>query len=76
LYPNPSDGATQLQLPGISGKSVITLADVTGRILQQQVISGESCTIETTSLSDGMYVITVADLLTRRQTSKRLIVQH
>lgn len=59
LYPNPAGTATSLSSEAAMG--VVTITDYTGRVVRQYTPANKyNCTINTSDLLPGMYIVRVA----------------
>lgn len=72
LYPNPATGATELQ--NISKGSLISLTDVSGRLLRTFVSTGTSQKIELSELENGLYFVRVLSPESKKSFVYKLIV--
>jgi hypothetical protein len=59
VYPNPTNDFVYVALAG-SEERIVTVMDVTGKIVDRIVSSNETVVINLTGYSDGMYMITVS----------------
>jgi uncharacterized delta-60 repeat protein len=57
-FPNPTPGLITLVL-NEPDKGIVNILDLTGRIMQTQVFSGDRISIDLSSLMDGMYIVEV-----------------
>ena len=58
MYPNPASGRLTLQLPGTASAQVL-ITDLSGRLVQRQVLRGSATTISLSGLSAGVYLLQV-----------------
>lgn len=72
LYPNPATGATELQ--NISKGSLISLTDVSGRLLRTFVSTGTNQKIELSGLESGLYFVRVLSPESKKSFVYKLIV--
>ena len=63
LYPNPSKGAFAIQIPGVEGEKVITLLDVTGKVIVSQTTSSDVVEFNESSLKAGVYLASIQTYL-------------
>jgi endonuclease I len=60
IYPNPASEAITIDLNGISSdKAVITISDISGKIIHDKDYSGTSATIDVKNYASGLYIITI-----------------
>jgi V8-like Glu-specific endopeptidase len=59
VYPNPSKGIFTIDMPGVDGEKVITLLDVTGKIVTVNTTFNTSIELNDTSLKAGIYIATI-----------------
>ncbi|MBQ9313304.1 MAG: T9SS type A sorting domain-containing protein [Bacteroidales bacterium] len=59
LYPNPTQNKTTLQVDGLNTEATIQITDLQGRVVRKEFLpkGQDSITIETASLSEGVYYI-------------------
>ena len=69
IYPNPANTSLQVQL---SNKQAFTatIHDMLGRVALTQGSNNGTMTIDTQSLTDGLYIISIADATGHKQSSK------
>ena len=69
IYPNPANTSLQVQL---SNKQAFTatIHDMLGRVALTQGSNNGTMTIDTQSLTDGLYIISIADANGHKQSSK------
>jgi len=60
VFPNPTDGIFTLQFE-TSGTYFVTLTDITGRILLQQSVNGQTTQMDISLFSVGLYFLNVND---------------
>lgn len=72
LYPNPAARTTELQ--NISKGSLISLTDVSGRLLRTFVSTGTSQKIELSELENGLYFVRVLSPESKKSFVYKLIV--
>ncbi|MBA3970777.1 MAG: T9SS type A sorting domain-containing protein [Bacteroidetes bacterium] len=74
VYPNPADEKVFIQIRDPEFRGNIELTDITGRIIYSTIISGGSkVEINTTEISDGMYLIHCTN--GEKSTTKKLIIR-
>jgi TonB-dependent SusC/RagA subfamily outer membrane receptor len=64
LYPNPAKRQVMLETPGLSGKTIITICDMTGKTLQTLQPENKGKTTIPVDISDfekGLYIVNVRD---------------
>ncbi len=73
IYPNPTSGAVHLSgaLRGVEKN--VTIADMGGRIVSSDLLTGEDLTLDLSFLPLGMYIVKVDAAGT--QTTHRLVIQ-
>lgn len=72
LVPNPAQNEVSIRSADIKGNMTVSIVDITGRLLLQQNLEPNIATINTTSLTNGVYhVIVESDNL---KWSKKLII--
>ncbi len=59
VFPNPTSGQLQVDLPQNLGTAQATLYDLHGRLLQQQTTSTTGLTMDLSTLPNGMYLLKV-----------------
>ena len=61
LYPNPAAGEVRIIAPGFDAEAVVSLLDINGVIVMQELLgSGSELLIHTSALSGGTYIIRVS----------------
>jgi len=77
VFPNPFNGEVRLQANGWDGSVAITVFDLSGKILHQQISTGESLTasetIQLDNLAPGVYILRVDG---DKQSSQQRIVKY
>ncbi len=71
IYPNPNNGQFIVEL---ATGSVVSIVDVTGRVVFSQQLNAGRNTIELGNQSNGVYMVQVVH--NGQQTVQRLIIQH
>jgi hypothetical protein len=71
IYPNPNNGQFIVELVSVS---VVSIIDVTGRVVFTQQLNAGRNTIELGNQSNGVYMLQVVN--NGQQTVQRLIIQH
>lgn len=67
LYPNPATDAAKLQLSGFTSGVIVTITDMTGRVVyQQDKLTNSTYTLPLSKLAQGMYLVTIKDKTTIR----------
>ncbi|MFM9944531.1 MAG: T9SS type A sorting domain-containing protein [Bacteroidia bacterium] len=61
LYPNPSMGLTKLKINNPTGEYVLSLLDISGRIVQKIKMDRGELSIETTGFKSGIYTLEILD---------------
>jgi hypothetical protein len=61
VYPNPATDVVTVSIKQQSGTFTATVTDVTGKTMQQYMLTGADNTISLSSLQPGMYYLVVAD---------------
>ena len=56
VYPNPFEGNLTIELVGVDN-ATITIRDISGKLIKQQVINADKQVISTENLSGGLYFI-------------------
>lgn len=74
LYPNPANAALTLDLSAINGRTKFTISDATGRVVITDMVNAERSTIDVSTLTNGMYVLTLRN--GAEVWSSRVQVQH
>jgi len=62
LQPNPSNGAVRLLMDGLQETGIVSVHDLSGRLLEQHRVAGTTATIrlnEQGMLASGMYLVSV-----------------
>jgi hypothetical protein len=78
VFPVPADDQLNL-IAANSGPATIVISDMTGRIIKQEeitLISGQSVSLSTIALLDGLYQIQMIDKKTDQITKKLFNVLH
>ena len=70
VYPNPTDGAVTLQFE-TAGEYVITITDITGKILLRQTASDQTVRLYISHFPVGVYLLTIDD--GQRQSVVRVV---
>ncbi len=58
IYPNPNNGSFTIETNSTTNQT-IQLHDVNGKMVLNQIINGKATTIDTTSLNEGVYNISI-----------------
>ncbi len=74
VYPNPANTSLTLQLPE-SGNYTLELSNVIGQVVLKKNSQAKEVQLETTSLSNGHYILSIYST-GERVFSKKVIVQH
>lgn len=77
IYPNPANSTIMLSFNAMKGQAMISVSDVTGKIVgQQQISEVNRRTVEFNSsdLQDGLYMVTVEQA--GKRFTQRVLVQH
>lgn len=61
LYPNPASGDdVTLSVPGNAGDAVVSIFDIQGKMIKQQIMNGETATISLREgISNGLYFVKI-----------------
>ena len=59
VYPNPAQDLLNVNLPKEIGQAMLTVVDLSGRVLLQETTSGMDSQLEVSHLSSGMYFLNV-----------------
>jgi len=59
LYPNPTSGRVQLQLPDGFGNVAVTVTDLQGKIVLQQMSDSNAMALDASALSAGLYLVRI-----------------
>ena len=70
IFPNPASSEFHIKSSGMAYPASVSIYDVTGKLLLNQVLNEESQAIATTSLHTGLYMVTVKDNSGMNLTSK------
>jgi hypothetical protein len=76
LYPNPARGQVMVETSGLSGTIMITLNDITGRIVESvQIKNGSSAktALDISRLNKGVYMVSVYN--EQNKYSQKLVVE-
>ena len=68
VYPNPASSVLNVMCGSMEGDAVIY--DMTGRKVYSQAIAGESLTINTSALANGVYMLHIGN------TTTKVVVKH
>ncbi len=63
VYPNPSEALFYIDVPGLGNSAEVTLTDMTGRVVAQQVFdksNRSTLTVDASNLPPGSYIMKVA----------------
>lgn len=75
LHPNPSDGIVEIILPENSEGRSITCTDLSGKVLFEELCSNGKGIIDVSSLSEGIYIVSVinkeGEILWRKRLLKK-----
>ena len=75
IYPNPTQGKVRLSWDKQIGTDVILLiTDLHGKNLMNATVNGTTYTLETATLLEGMYVVTIQS--EKKVVSKKLIIKY
>jgi uncharacterized protein YqkB len=75
LFPNPANEYLSLRSPGELKRVKLTLMDLSGRLLYQDVISGSDYQLDTKEINNGVYLLTVSPE-GKPGVSYKVIIQH
>ncbi|HVG15164.1 MAG TPA: PQQ-dependent sugar dehydrogenase, partial [Chitinophagaceae bacterium] len=76
IYPNPASAYIIVyNHSGAEGRSV-TLTDLNGRMIQRQLLRNRATRIETGSLANGLYLVTIRDAGNNTLRSEKIMVQR
>ena len=70
MYPNPTNGMVTVEFEA-AGFYIVTLADMTGKVLLRQTFTDQLVWIDLATISEGVYLITIDD--GKRQCTLRII---
>jgi Secretion system C-terminal sorting domain len=61
IYPNPTTGAINIDVQGNSDQTptIFTLYDLSGKVLQQQVIQSNQLVLDLSSYTKGIYILKI-----------------
>jgi hypothetical protein len=59
VYPNPSKGIFTIEMPGVDGEKVVTLLDVTGKIVASQTTFMNLIELNESALKAGVYIASI-----------------
>lgn len=74
VYPNPANGQLQLQLPA-GDRQLVTIEDVSGRVVYSQYHPAGTSTISVSGLADGVYMLRAVNAEGNAVT-ERVAVKH
>lgn len=75
LYPNPSNGTFQLELPkGVNGTTRVEVTDLTGRLVAQETVQGSSTGLHLEHLPNGLYTVTAKGA--NASFTSKISIQH
>ena len=57
LYPNPTSGILNIEVPNITENAQVIITDITGKIILTQSISNNITTIDMTNQAQGIYIL-------------------
>jgi len=74
LYPNPSSGIFNIKIEGLTVGAEIHIADISGRIVKKQSISGRdnSIIVDLSASKKGVYLVKI--ITDKTSTSRKLII--
>ncbi|HET8964100.1 MAG TPA: T9SS type A sorting domain-containing protein, partial [Chitinophagales bacterium] len=61
IYPNPSTDKITVELKSLNNSELLLIMDITGKIIQEIVITKAVSTIDISNFPSGIYLIKVAD---------------
>jgi len=70
IYPNPTDGVFTLEFE-TDGIFIVTLADMSGKVLMRQTVKGQLVQMDLSNYSAGAYLLTIDD--GKRQNTVRIV---
>jgi len=72
IYPNPSIDIINIDIEGVANWHY-SIYDQFGRLIQQRTFKGESCKVDISSYTKGLYYIEVTDLKSLKKITKKII---
>ena len=60
VYPNPANSELNISLNSAISGATVTVSDLTGRPMMSQAMTSTSASLDVTSLSSGMYFISIS----------------
>jgi len=61
IYPNPTSGMITIATTSNSDNSMLTIVNVSGQVVYQELISGTTNNVDLSGLADGLYLVNVTD---------------
>ena len=85
IYPNPAQSWIAIELPAVDSPLLITVVDVSGRLIYQKELGGINGTDrlnaveiwDTHLIGNGVYLITITDVTSAENFgTQRIVIQH
>ena len=76
VYPNPASTFIIVYNYNNATDRMISLVDLSGRIIRQMKATSISSRIETTGLANGMYILRVTDSKSKLLRTEKIVIQH
>ncbi len=61
VYPNPAENVVNIELGQVSDEGVISVMDVTGKVLKRQAVSTQKIQVNVSDLAAGVYMLQYSD---------------
>jgi hypothetical protein len=74
IYPNPAQNSINYVIPGSNQSGILTVYDISGRLLVSAHIDGESGYVPLPAVSDGIYIVHIKTELVN--STKKIEIRH
>lgn len=65
IYPNPAKDVVKIKVADYNNDDVVTISDISGRVLLTQNVTGDEMNIDISALAKGMYLVKVGDVVNK-----------
>ncbi len=59
VYPNPTLGGLQVDMPWLKGKAVISVTNLSGQLLKQVIVNSSRANFDISNLPSGLYLVRI-----------------
>jgi hypothetical protein len=70
MYPNPANREVTVQLPNTTETYTVRISNVSGKVVMEQIVTGNVQTLQVGKLAGGVYVVELIDSKGNRTTDK------